>query len=122
MISEMLKIRDGRIRQILARSSILVRNALRSKRPGFPRLRPLRKLEDLALDVINRMAGPRMKRTDACDIDRSSRETENERERVSQVVRSYARARGGTHRHLPSSEGEAGKRKEGRLELRGEER
>jgi len=45
MISEMLKVRDGRIRRILARSSILVRNGLRSKRPGFPRLCPLQRLK-----------------------------------------------------------------------------
>ena len=54
MISEMLKVRDGRIRRILARSSILVRNGLWSKRPGFPRLRRLQKLEDLALDLVGR--------------------------------------------------------------------
>jgi hypothetical protein len=44
MISEMLKVRDGRIRRILARTSTLVRNGLRSKRPGFPRLRRLEKV------------------------------------------------------------------------------
>ena len=59
MISEMLKERDGRIRRILARSSILVRNVLWSKRPGlespvlFERYGQgcvrFKKLEDLAL-------------------------------------------------------------------------
>ena len=52
MISEMLKVRHGRIRRILARSSILVRNGLRNKRPGFRRLCPLQKVEDVALDAV----------------------------------------------------------------------
>ena len=51
MMSEMLKVREGRIRRILARSSILVLNDCGANGRAFQGCGRFKKLEDLALDV-----------------------------------------------------------------------